>query len=230
VSLIGHVPPPKRGRVALAALAGGAAAAAALTSTPWSERDVVHLAHDTMDTDGGAGATTVNALRLPAVLQPVVIAPIGAGVDGSSLVKATRLAEQRSSESRRPTTARPTTGVVTSNFGPRWSTTHYGLDIANEIGTPVRSVAAGIVIDAGPASGFGLWVRIRLTDGTTTVYGHINRYFVRKGQRVSTGQLIAEIGNRGVSTGPHLHFEVIDARGRRTDPLAWLGARGVGYG
>lgn len=123
---------------------------------------------------------------------------------------------------------RPVTGRITSNYGPRWGTTHYGLDIANRIGTPVRSVGAGTVVSAGPASGFGLWVRVRLADGTMTVYGHINRALVRVGQRVDAGDLIAEVGNRGQSTGPHLHFETIAADGRRMDPLAWLERRGAG--
>lgn len=123
---------------------------------------------------------------------------------------------------------RPVTGRITSNFGPRWGTTHYGLDVANRVGTPIRSVGAGTVINAGPASGFGLWVRVRLLDGTVTVYGHINRALVRVGQRVEAGQLIAEVGNRGQSTGPHLHFETISADGVKMDPLAWLQRRGAG--
>lgn len=123
---------------------------------------------------------------------------------------------------------RPVTGRITSNFGPRWGTTHYGLDVANRVGTPIRSVGAGRVISAGPASGFGLWVRVRLLDGTVTVYGHINRALVRVGQRVEAGQLIAEVGNRGQSTGPHLHFETISADGVKMDPLAWLQRRGAG--
>lgn len=127
-----------------------------------------------------------------------------------------------------PGFVRPVTGRITSNYGPRWGTTHYGLDIANRIGTPIRSVGAGTVISAGPASGFGLWVRVRLDDGTTTVYGHINKALVRVGQRVDAGDVIAELGNRGKSTGPHLHFETIAADGRRVDPLTWLERRGAG--
>ncbi len=78
----------------------------------------------------------------------------------------------------------PTRGVVTSNFGPRWGAMHDGLDIANRIGTPVVSVMDGVVAEAGPASGFGLWVKIVHTDRTTAIYGHINSYSVRAGQRV----------------------------------------------
>jgi len=121
----------------------------------------------------------------------------------------------------------PTTGLITSNFGARWGTTHYGLDIANDIGTPVRSVMDGVVIDSGPVSGFGLWVRIRHDDGTVTVYGHINQTLVTEGQRVTAGEQIATMGNRGQSTGSHLHFEVHLGGVRKADPLAWLVRNGV---
>lgn len=121
----------------------------------------------------------------------------------------------------------PVEGTVTSNYGGRWGTTHYGLDIANTIGTPVFAVSEATVLESGPASGFGLWVRVRDRDGYTTVYGHINRTFVRAGQRVRAGEVIAEVGNRGQSTGPHLHLEVRDAGGNRLDPAAWLARRGV---
>ncbi|OJY54433.1 MULTISPECIES: M23 family metallopeptidase [unclassified Pseudonocardia] len=220
----------RRGRRTLSALAGGATLAAGLSPTVQDDRTVVHVAYDAVTTGHSTGLSAIRIPGEPAVLiQPVVLAPAGPTVDGSALAKAAQLAERRAVESRIPRTVRPVAGIITSNFGARWGTTHYGLDIANSVGTPIRSVADGVVIDAGPASGFGLWVRVRLEDGTTTVYGHINRYLVRTGQRVRAGQVIAEVGNRGISTGPHLHFEVIDARGNRLDPLAWLNARGAGY-
>ncbi|MFN2496297.1 MAG: M23 family metallopeptidase [Pseudonocardiaceae bacterium] len=121
----------------------------------------------------------------------------------------------------------PTVGVITSNYGSRWGTTHYGLDIANDIGTAVVAVMDGEIIDSGPASGFGLWVRIRHDDGTVTVYGHINETLVSEGQRVTAGEQIATVGNRGLSTGPHLHFEVHLDGERKTDPLTWLRRNGV---
>lgn len=122
--------------------------------------------------------------------------------------------------------AAPTSGTITSTFGPRWGSIHYGLDIANSIGTPIVSAMDGRVISAGPASGFGLWVRVRHDDGTITVYGHINEYLVSVGERVEVGEQIATIGNRGQSTGPHLHFEVV-RNGSKVDPLVWLRGEGV---
>jgi murein DD-endopeptidase MepM/ murein hydrolase activator NlpD len=70
-------------------------------------------------------------------------------------------------------------------------------------------------------------VRLLHDDGTVTVYGHVNDYTVSVGQRVTAGQEIAHVGNRGQSTGPHLHFEVHDASGNKIDPGRWLQDRGV---
>ncbi|WP_207222877.1 M23 family metallopeptidase [Herbihabitans rhizosphaerae] len=123
--------------------------------------------------------------------------------------------------------ARPAVGRFTSGFGGRWGTTHYGVDIANSIGTPILAAAAGTIEEAGPASGFGLWVRVRHEDGTVTVYGHVNTITVSEGQRVQAGQQIATMGNRGQSTGPHLHFEVWLDGGRKVNPVPWLAERGI---
>ena len=126
----------------------------------------------------------------------------------------------------------PTTGRVTSCSGARGGTIHYGLDIANAIGTPIYAPEAGRVLQAGPASGFGLAVYLEHADGSITVYGHINQYFVKAGQQVAAGQQIAEIGNKGQSTGPHLHFEVHTGGlfKNRANPSAWLAARGLSMG
>ena len=121
----------------------------------------------------------------------------------------------------------PAEGQFTSGFGLRDGSPHRGIDIANSIGTPIVSTADGVVIDAGPASGFGLWVRVRHVDGTVSTYGHVDRFVVRVGQLVSAGQLIALMGNRGESSGPHLHFEITPPGGTQVDPRAWLAERGV---
>lgn len=121
----------------------------------------------------------------------------------------------------------PVSGVLTSSFGQRWGTHHGGTDIAAPIGTPVLAAADGQVTAAGPASGFGLWVKVLHTDGTETVYGHIDSFSVAPGQHVTAGQQIATVGNRGQSTGPHLHFEVHDVSGVKVDPTEWLATRGA---
>lgn len=138
--------------------------------------------------------------------------------------EAKRAAEER--ERKASGFVKPAEGTFTSGFGARWGTSHRGIDIANKIGTPIRSVAAGKVIDAGPASGFGLWIRVQHNDGTITVYGHINTIEVSVGQQVGAGDKIATMGNRGQTTGPHLHFEVIK-NGTKIDPVPWLNERGI---
>jgi murein DD-endopeptidase MepM/ murein hydrolase activator NlpD len=126
----------------------------------------------------------------------------------------------------------PASGRVSSCYGSRWGTMHYGVDIAAPIGTPVYAPDDGVVVDAGTASGFGLAVYIRHADGTITLYGHVNQYFVQAGQTVKVGQQIAEVGNRGQSTGPHLHFEVHTGGlyVNRVDPMPWLASRGISLG
>ena len=127
----------------------------------------------------------------------------------------------------------PAYGRISSCFGARWGVTHFGVDIANAIGTPIYAATSGTVKRAGPATGFGLAVYILGDDGFVTVYGHVNRYFVNAGEHVSAGEQIAEIGNRGQSTGPHLHFEVHTGGqlySNQINPVPWLNARGIFLG
>lgn len=122
----------------------------------------------------------------------------------------------------------PALGAFTSGFGSRWGTFHNGIDIAGPIGSPIYAAADGTVIDAGPASGFGLWVRIRHDDGTISVYGHMYDFVVSRGERVRAGMQIARMGNRGDTTGPHLHFEIV-MDGNHVDPQRWLAVHGLSY-
>jgi len=119
----------------------------------------------------------------------------------------------------------PTNGRVTSTFGDGRG--HQGMDIGNDLGAPIFAVTDGEVINSGPAEGFGLWVRIRHADGTITTYGHNDDNLIDAAAPVTVGQPIATVGNRGNSTGPHLHFEVADASGAALDPVRWLAERGV---
>jgi murein DD-endopeptidase MepM/ murein hydrolase activator NlpD len=126
----------------------------------------------------------------------------------------------------------PASGRVTSCYGSRWGTLHAGVDIAAPIGTPIHAPDDGVVLTAGPASGFGLAVGLQHGDGSITLYGHVNQMFVTAGQLVAAGDQIAEVGNRGQSTGPHLHFEVHTGGlyVNRTNPVPWLSARGISLG
>jgi murein DD-endopeptidase MepM/ murein hydrolase activator NlpD len=139
-------------------------------------------------------------------------------------------AEAAAREAARPKAVLPVSGArLTSTFAARWGTFHYGIDLAAPMRMPEYAAMDGVVLRAGAASGFGLAVYILHENGDVTVYGHMDSISVEVGEYVEAGQEIAKLGNRGQSTGPHLHFEVhqggID--GKRIDPLPWLAARGV---
>ncbi|MEV0466693.1 M23 family metallopeptidase [Nocardia tengchongensis] len=129
-----------------------------------------------------------------------------------------------------PATVRPVDGPLTSGFGIRWGAMHAGIDFGEGFGAPIRAVTDGTVIEAGPASGFGLWVRVQQDDGTIGVYGHMQDILVQVGQPLRAGDVLATVGSRGYSTGPHLHYEVHTAPGSPIDPIGWLAARGVDFG
>ncbi|MGB0562177.1 MAG: M23 family metallopeptidase [Spirulinaceae cyanobacterium] len=112
----------------------------------------------------------------------------------------------------------PTQGNRSQDF----STYHKGIDLANAEGTIVVAAAAGTVTFAGwDTGGLGLAVVIDHDDGSRTVYGHHRKLWVTTGETVQQGQAIAEMGNTGNSTGPHLHFELY-RQGKVVDPKPWL--------
>ena len=113
----------------------------------------------------------------------------------------------------------PAQGDFTSGFGWRWGRQHRGIDIANAVGTPIHVVWAGDVVEAQWSGGYGLTAEIRHRDGSLTRYAHCSRLLVGVGERVTAGQIIAEMGSTGNSTGPHLHFEVINEAGVAIDPV-----------
>lgn len=127
-----------------------------------------------------------------------------------------------------PTYLKPLSGGrLSSGFGRRRrptrgaSTFHRGLDYATPVGTAVMASSGGVVIKAGWGSGYGKVVYIRHADGRETRYGHLSRILVTAGQTVKQGQKIALSGNTGVSTGPHLHFEIL-INGVQVDPRKYL--------
>ncbi|KGF18521.1 M23 family metallopeptidase [Corynebacterium freneyi] len=124
---------------------------------------------------------------------------------------------------------KPTEGTFTSGFGMRWGSLHAGLDIANVVGTPILAAMGGTVIDSGPASGFGQWIRIQHDDGSIAVYGHMETLDVSVGEQVTAGQKIAGMGNRGFSTGSHLHFELYPTGSGAVDPAPWFAQHGITF-
>lgn len=244
-----------RGRATVAAVAAGAVVAAGQTllapflpdGAPETVSALLPVAQTTAATPDatapaiGGDQLPPNTLSFANALDPA------SAVDVRSLAKATDMgarlarnaalidaAEASGAEDAHvvgnEVFVRPAIGTFTSGFGARWGVVHYGIDIANAIGTPIYAFSDGVVEDAGPASGFGLWVVLRHPDGTHSVYGHVNRMFVKVGEQVRAGERIAEIGNRGESTGPHLHFEVWAPDGTKINPLPWLASHGIRVG
>jgi murein DD-endopeptidase MepM/ murein hydrolase activator NlpD len=141
-----------------------------------------------------------------------------------------RLGELAASRAARtPTTVLPTEGRLTTCYCMRWGQMHWGLDLAAPLGTPIVAAADGVVLRAGPASGFGNAVYIQDADGNVHIYGHMRYYDVRAGDVVHAGDQIAKVGNQGQSTGPHLHYEIHRGgiEGRPINPENWLAERGV---
>ena len=127
-----------------------------------------------------------------------------------------------------PTYVKPISGGrLSCGFGPRKapkagaSTNHQGVDWGTPTGTPVKASCGGTVTKAGWANGYGYCVCIAHEDGKETRYGHLSKVLVKVGQKVKQGEKIALSGNTGVSTGPHLHFE-IRVNGKAVDPLKYV--------
>ena len=127
-----------------------------------------------------------------------------------------------------PTYIKPISGGrQSSGFGRRnaptkgASTYHKGIDWATPTGTAVMASAPGTVVKAGWGSGYGYVVYINHADGRQTRYGHLSKILVSQGQTVSQGQKIALSGNTGVSTGPHVHFEIL-INNTQVNPLNYL--------
>ncbi|MGS2806838.1 M23 family metallopeptidase [Nocardia sp. MW-W600-9] len=235
-----RVPAPPaalKGRAAVIAVAAGAVVAAgqAAMADPgqpahgvdYEAAGQIHeIAAQSMSTaDLGENGTGASVLEASAIADKSHFDDI--------LAKGQKFAEDlaaQESAKLRPLFAKFTSGNYTSGFGARWGVQHLGIDVAGPIGTPIYSVADGTVIEAGPASGFGMWVRVLHDDGTVTIYGHIDTATVSQGQRVLAGDQIATMGNRGFSTGPHCHFEVWLNGTDKIDPVPWLATRGISLG
>jgi murein DD-endopeptidase MepM/ murein hydrolase activator NlpD len=108
----------------------------------------------------------------------------------------------------------PSEGFISSSFGARRNPFtnlpdfHEGLDITNDIGTPIVATANGIVSFAGAKGNFGRVIEVHHDHGISTLFGHLAKVLVQPGDQVTRGQTIGLMGNTGMSTGPHLHYEV----------------------
>lgn len=219
-----------KSRLLITAVAAGATAAAAHTATHHS----APAATQTVLTANAPALSERAAANPQRGIQVVAVKPAAnVAVHNAQLIRAVTFAEeraQREARLRQPLFVLPTNGVFTSGFGYRWGVLHAGIDIANAIGTPIYAVSDGVVIESGPAAGYGMLVKLRHPDGTVTLYGHVNTTLVSAGERVMAGDQIATMGNRGDATGPHLHLEVQLGGSHRIDPVPWLAQRGVSVG
>ena len=128
----------------------------------------------------------------------------------------------------------PVAGRVSSGFGMRFHPIlgrerfHKGVDLAARLGTPIHAAADGRITYAGWAGGYGRQVRIGHAQGLATAYGHMSRIAAAPGQFVHRGDVIGYVGSSGLSTGPHLHYEVFK-NGRPVNPMTvrYVGAPGM---
>ncbi|MCD6350834.1 MAG: peptidoglycan DD-metalloendopeptidase family protein [Armatimonadetes bacterium] len=124
------------------------------------------------------------------------------------------------------TFVRPVPGRITSGFGMRmhpilhYRRMHTGVDFHASYGTPVRAADKGLVVYAGWRGGYGKCIILDHGSGIATLYGHLSRISVSRGQIVKRGAVIGAVGSTGLSTGPHLHFEV-RKNGRPVNPLSF---------
>ncbi len=158
--------------------------------------------------DGGFGAQTTNAVRR---LQ--AFAGLAAdGVAGPATLSALARPPVTSPALRRPINA-----PLGDRYGPRGNRFHAGLDFPAATGTAVTAAAAGRVIFAGYNDGWGLTILLDHGNGVRTRYAHLSAALVTRGSYVNAGGQVGRVGSTGVSTGPHLHFEVT-VRGANAAP------------
>jgi murein DD-endopeptidase MepM/ murein hydrolase activator NlpD len=127
----------------------------------------------------------------------------------------------------------PTAGWLSSNFSLsrfhpilHYARPHEGIDVSAPMGAPIVAPAGGVVQRVTWETGYGNVLEIDHGDGIITKYAHCSKVLVRPGQRVKRGQIIANVGSTGLSTGPHVHYE-IHVNGKVVDPLTYVLPEGV---
>ena len=136
----------------------------------------------------------------------------------------------------------PKATPITSPFGPRdnskhpgISSNHKGIDFGTPVGSPLTAVTDGVINTIGnDANGYGNWVEVKHEDGTASRYGHLSQISVSRGQKVGPGQVVGRSGGKagaagaGNSTGPHLHFEILNEKGVKVNPAPYLSGAPAG--
>ena len=166
-----------------------------------------------------AHASLPESLRFTAAPQPVAVATVAVPPQPERPAALIAFAD--------PVPGR----VVVSPFGLRqlpWEENgrlHAGVDISADFGAPVLAAADGVVVEAGHSSTYGRFVAVRHAEGLTSFYAHMGAVQpgLAPGRALKAGDLVGRIGSSGTSTGPHLHFELRDRRGRPLNPGLFLG-------
>jgi murein DD-endopeptidase MepM/ murein hydrolase activator NlpD len=147
-------------------------------------------------------------------VQLVRFAPDAANADPDSNSSRGGWFDANGQTERRAVSGMPVFGRITSNYGMRFhpllgfTRMHKGLDIGAPYGSPIHAMTDGIVAFAGRTGGYGNFVKLVHGGGMASGYGHMSRIAVSSGTRVRQGQVIGYVGSTGMSTGPHLHWEV----------------------
>jgi murein DD-endopeptidase MepM/ murein hydrolase activator NlpD len=234
-------PPTNRAPAVLASAIVGATAAALSTAAASGNGGLAVVAADVTTLHGPSAdqvlGTDALAAEVPAEEPMAGQQTLSAVAAQSRLadIRASRDAKRRQvllAEAARPKWLAPMrkgTYVISSCFCPRWGTFHYGEDLAAPWGTPFYAAGDGVVIHAGPMSGYGNAIFVQHANGDVSVYGHEEKVLVTVGEKVKAGQLIGLVGALGQATGPHLHFEIRlgGENGEKADPVPWLAARGI---
>jgi murein DD-endopeptidase MepM/ murein hydrolase activator NlpD len=212
-------PPGRRAHLWLGALIAGAL----LAALPGiSDSGTTHLAASAVDYGLGTSADDVD------VSGSIDDAGVRQGItEAEAQARLKELAASRAS--REPRTVLPTQGYLSTCFCMRWGTMHWGVDLAAPRGTPILAAVDGVVLRAGPATGYGNAIYIQDAQGNVEIYGHMKYYNVKAGQVVHAGDQIAKVGSEGQSTGPHLHFQLDrgSMTGKAFDPVPWFAQRGI---
>ncbi|MEJ7809351.1 MAG: M23 family metallopeptidase [Gemmatimonadaceae bacterium] len=191
------------------------------TSMQSEELDIATAQLSDVETQMTAFGDTIRALRIAATLNPT---PAAAGnVASASSSRRTRVAAEPVRPD--PGVVLPVSGRISSLFSRsrrhpilRIRRPHLGVDLVAPAGSPIAAPAAGRIASVTRSFGYGLVVEVDHGAGVVTHYAHLRAALVREGQMVAAGTQIATVGSSGLSTGPHLHYEVRIA-GRPTNPL-----------
>lgn len=173
-----------------------------------------------------------NGLTNDSLLKKGDVIFVPNGIIKQAVVKSSGSSSYKGSSSSTITSGyyiRPTTGPITSPYGPRKGSYHYGIDIGNVRGTPIVASASGTVVQfisyckegvSSCGGRYGNYITIQHENGQRTRYAHLQKINVSVvGQYIKQGEKIGTMGNTGRSTGPHLHFEIIKSNGSTIRPV-----------